>query len=847
MADSVLKKFDNHGETLAMKGLTINSMPGKSKEEAHELVKLGLRNDMRSHVCWHVYGLLHRADRNYPEAIKAYKQALRIDPANLQILRDLSLLQVQMRDVSGFVVTRHTILRIKPNQKINWLAFALSRHLNGELTDALSVIDSYLESLQEGAEEHEKGYESSELALYRNFILGEMPDNEENTLKHLEECKSVVVDVGAWFYRKGSLLLTTGDFDGASEAFKELFHRSSSENYRVHAGYMCAVLKLEKDLCEKALKLRGTDTVASMMQLTSDQKAVLANCYGNELKEIMPKSYACRRIPLSFLQGESLKNALDAYCKKDIVKGVPYLGADLASLFMIESGVNGSKNYSRARDPVDIKSNTTYQLIRDIVDGYIASLTSTSKFPGDNDEAPSSSILWAMYLKVQLLEFSGELEEALTLIEKCIKSNPDCVDIYERKARLLKLSGDIQTAAECLDKARELDLQDRYINNKTTKYMLRADRDETALERISLFTRHEGNPSQNLYDMQCVWYELEAAASFARQRKWGQSLKKYAAVEKHFEDYNEDQFDFHSYCIRKVTLRSYMSVLRFEDEIFGEKSYRKAAEGLIGIYLHLFDHPEDAKVNSKEQDYSKMTAAEKKKAKAIARKKKKQAEKKAEEAAANAKKGGKAEVKDDDPDGEKLLARDALEEAKKYVATLVKNAPMHFSTWIFQYDVATRRQKYLMALQALFKAKAIDPGNYQLFSRIVDFSFRILPKVTNESPAGKVILSEAASLLRELSLREFLSEARANVQNNPLTDLPTRVAVAEALITANIEPVESASQLILDGGMNGRQVTIDSCRDTLTFFVKLGEDALPVKKLWLAQVKERFPLAIQLE
>ena len=172
-----------------------------------------------------------------------------------------------------------------------------------------------------------------------------------------------------------------------------------------------------------------------------------------------------------------------------------------------------------------------------------------------------------------------------------------------------------------------------------------------------------------------------------------------AAVEKHFEDYNEDQFDFHSYCIRKVTLRSYMSVLRFEDEIFGENSYRKAAEGMVCIYLHLFDNPEDAVVRSKEPDYSKMTAAEKKKAKAIARKKKKQAEKKAAEAAANPKKGGKAEVKDDDPDGEKLLTRDPLNEAKKYVATLTKNAPTNIYSWILQYDVATRRQKYLMALQ----------------------------------------------------------------------------------------------------------------------------------------------------
>ena len=31
---------------------------------------------LRSHVCWHVYGLIHRSERNYNEAIKAYKQAL---------------------------------------------------------------------------------------------------------------------------------------------------------------------------------------------------------------------------------------------------------------------------------------------------------------------------------------------------------------------------------------------------------------------------------------------------------------------------------------------------------------------------------------------------------------------------------------------------------------------------------------------------------------------------------------------------------------------------------------------------------------------------------------------------
>jgi peptide alpha-N-acetyltransferase len=41
---------------MAMKGLTLNCL-GR-KEEAYDHVRKGLRNDLKSHVCWHVYGLL---------------------------------------------------------------------------------------------------------------------------------------------------------------------------------------------------------------------------------------------------------------------------------------------------------------------------------------------------------------------------------------------------------------------------------------------------------------------------------------------------------------------------------------------------------------------------------------------------------------------------------------------------------------------------------------------------------------------------------------------------------------------------------------------------------------------
>lgn len=128
-------------------------------------ILVSMQNDLKSHVCWHVYGLLYRSDREYREAIKCYRNALRIDPDNIEILRDLSLLQVrflvlislvmgsplgyvsgfqvlmtfylfalqaQMRDLTGFVETRQQLLTLKPNHRMNWIGFAVSHHLNSK-------------------------------------------------------------------------------------------------------------------------------------------------------------------------------------------------------------------------------------------------------------------------------------------------------------------------------------------------------------------------------------------------------------------------------------------------------------------------------------------------------------------------------------------------------------------------------------------------------------------------------------------------------------------------------------------------------------------------------------------
>ena len=62
---------------------------------------------------------------------------------NLNILRDSAHLQTQLRNFDALVETRHTLLRLRPNLRQNWVALAVAYHLNGEFDEARKVLERY--------------------------------------------------------------------------------------------------------------------------------------------------------------------------------------------------------------------------------------------------------------------------------------------------------------------------------------------------------------------------------------------------------------------------------------------------------------------------------------------------------------------------------------------------------------------------------------------------------------------------------------------------------------------------------------------------------------------------------
>jgi hypothetical protein len=66
----------------------------------------------------------------------------------LQILRDLSLLQIQIRDLEGYRDTRYQLLQLRPTQRVSWIGYAMAYHLLKDYDIALNILEEFSKTQQ---------------------------------------------------------------------------------------------------------------------------------------------------------------------------------------------------------------------------------------------------------------------------------------------------------------------------------------------------------------------------------------------------------------------------------------------------------------------------------------------------------------------------------------------------------------------------------------------------------------------------------------------------------------------------------------------------------------------------
>lgn len=717
-------KFTEHGETLAMKGLTLNCL-GR-KDEAYDYVRRGLRNDLKSHVCWHVYGLLQRSDKKYEEAIKCYRNALKWEKDNIQILRDLSLLQIQMRDLEGYRETRHQLFKLRPSQHASWIGFAMSYHLLGDYETANNILETFRSS--QTVETYD--YKHSELLLYQNQVIQES-GNYEKALQHLKKYQTQILDTLAVKETMGELCLKLNRHEEAVLIYRDLIKRNP-ENIAYYQQYL------------KALKANEQSEIVEAYQYIQTEQ---------------PQSFCAKRLPLDVAQGDSFRTLVDEHLRRNLRKGVPPLFVNLRSLYRDEDKV---------------------RVITELVEGYHQNLTSSGYFAAADKEQnlpkePASALLWTLYYLAQHYDHLRESEKALDFINAAIDHTPTLIELFVTKGRIYKHAGDVLEAVKWMDEAQSLDTADRYINSKCAKYMLRANQIKEAEDICAKFTREGVSAMENLNEMQCMWFQTECALSYQRLEKWGESLKKCHEVDRHFSEIIEDQFDFHTYCMRKMTLRSYVGLLRLEDVLRRHPFYFKAAKCAIEVYVRLFDKPLAAESAEEELDIENLPPSELKK---LRNKLRKAAKKKAEQENAQASQANQKKEQhnkqrnanqDGDPEAPQLdelipdkLARpeDPLEKAIEFLRPLQLLAKDNIETHLMAFEIYSRKGKLLLMLQSLKRARAIDATNPILHNCIIRF-YKILESriATNE-------IDESVKLVIEREREQLIRGAKSAAELN---------------------------------------------------------------------------------
>eukprot|EP00828_Plagiopyla_frontata_P003569 TRINITY_DN11116_c0_g1_i2.p1 TRINITY_DN11116_c0_g1~~TRINITY_DN11116_c0_g1_i2.p1 ORF type:complete len:340 (-),score=96.54 TRINITY_DN11116_c0_g1_i2:77-1096(-) len=263
--------------------------------------------------------------------------------------------------------------------------------------------------------------------------------------------------------------------------------------------------------------------------------------------------------------------------------------------------------------------------------------------------------------------------------------------------------------------------------------------------------------------LQTMWYENQLGIAHLRKKEWGPAFRQFKFIEKHFLEIQEDQYDFHTYCLRKYTLREYIQLIKYVDNVYNNKQFIICATNMIkGLmeYKVIKDNQLKEDIEEQKTEKKKLTQAEKKKLK-----KQEQQQKQQQEEQKNDKldlKGVqylKEELKD--------IYEEAMNFAKKVIGLEIKDKKIAFNAFLTVFDLYLELNKIPLAIRAYKKLQNNNFNPSQVHKRKIQLlkaCDKFFAENQNYNQMLKEILSAEINEINSSNIQEFNEKNKKSLE-----------------------------------------------------------------------------------
>lgn len=531
--DKILEKHPTNEEALALKGLSVYYL--NEKDEGKKLINQALKLNLKSPIAWHFYSLLHKEEGNHHQALKCYLQAYKNDPNNYNVIRDLSYLQLYLKQYNSFLEYSKKAVECKSGMFVNWVTYSFAHTLLGNYTVASNLAEITLKTAADSLKKNEK-HEIIMFSAMNKYKAG----NYKEAIKYLIEKKDDIIDKTLLYENIIKNALKCKDIEIGIQYCK-LALDINCENVNYIIWYF--TLQINKE----DFKIQAYNDLLSIEE-SNKYLSNLLNIISNELKPKYPKGKLIARLELAFSTGDKFKELFTNYFLNNVKITIPSFFINVKFIYL----------YQKYKLPI----------IENILNEYLTCIEKNKKV---NDQLDNeANMAWVHYYASQHYDFLGESEKALTYINKALDSTPSVVEFYMEKSKILKHGYMLEESALTYEKAKTLDLGDRYLNAKYAKIFTRMANVDKSVEIMKEFVK-DPLGEENVEYYQCMWHEMECGNAYLQNGKILHAHFLFKSLLKHFSDMVGDQSDFYNFCLRRYMMNDLYYTISYFNKITDNK------------------------------------------------------------------------------------------------------------------------------------------------------------------------------------------------------------------------------------------------------------------------------------